>query len=165
MYSALNRIAVRSVPSLKCAVSQKAGVLSGPPRVVISKPEKLVSALILTLGVVGPTGYILSQIQTYRHRNDWARAHTVIFTFCMKHTSDVLNARFRRLFNTTIDCNLFHTVHSHCVLMIMMLMMIIELIRDNNIMDPWCLQFRFTDFTCLIDYECRRHKNILAWYP
>jgi len=70
MNSIVNRAAVRTVPTLKTLVMQKATLVSGPPRVPISKPEKLVSGIILSIGVVGPAGYILANVQNYRKRGE-----------------------------------------------------------------------------------------------
>ena len=66
----LSRLAVSrtAVPVRTVLVRQSANLLSGPPRVPISKPEKLVSGIILSLGIVTPSAYILANVQNYRKR-------------------------------------------------------------------------------------------------
>jgi hypothetical protein len=65
----LGRAVQRQVPTLKWLVQQRAGVLSGPPRVHISKPEKFVSGVVLALGIVAVPAYILVNVKHYRNRD------------------------------------------------------------------------------------------------
>ena len=65
----LTRLAARSLITARTVtVQQSANVLSGPPRVTISKPEKVISGILLALGIVSPSAYILANVQNYRKR-------------------------------------------------------------------------------------------------
>jgi len=71
MSAAINKLAVRAAPLVKPLVTvQKATLVSGPPRVRISKAEKLVSGILLSAGIVTPTGYILCNVKNYRKRGE-----------------------------------------------------------------------------------------------
>jgi len=55
---------------MKWMALQRAGILSGPPRVHISKPEKFVSGVLLALGIVMVPAYILVNVKHYRARGE-----------------------------------------------------------------------------------------------
>jgi len=67
--AALNKLAVRAAPVVKPLITvQSATMVRGPPRVRISKAEKLVSGILLSAGIVTPTGYLLYNVKNYRKR-------------------------------------------------------------------------------------------------
>jgi len=70
MNSVVSRVAQRQLPAMKWMALQRAGILSGPPRVHISKPEKFVSGVLLALGIVMVPAYILVNVKHYRARGE-----------------------------------------------------------------------------------------------
>ena len=67
----LSRAVVRRGAALRPLYQvQKAGVISGPPRVQISFVEKVVSGVILTTSITVPSFYFMGQILNYRSREE-----------------------------------------------------------------------------------------------
>jgi hypothetical protein len=72
MSAPLTRLSLRTVPTLKVLVAQRASILSGPPRVHISNGEKFGCAMLLIAGIITPSGWILTHVKHYRHRDWWS---------------------------------------------------------------------------------------------
>jgi hypothetical protein len=68
MYGLVRGVANRTTPIMKVAVTSKATVMAGPPRVPISFTEKLISGVIMAFAITAPSAYILANVQNYRKR-------------------------------------------------------------------------------------------------
>jgi len=68
MSAVLRGVLSRSAPVLRCNVTQKATIVSGPPRVRVSFAEKATLGGLMIIAIISPSGYILANIKNYRDR-------------------------------------------------------------------------------------------------
>ena len=67
MFVTMRGILMRSNRALKPCVTQKATVVSGPPRVRIPLWEKLTTGIAMNIIICAPIVYIMANLQHYRN--------------------------------------------------------------------------------------------------
>ncbi|KAK6180758.1 hypothetical protein SNE40_008752 [Patella caerulea] len=70
MSGVLRSVITKTAPAVRSNITQKANVMSGPPKHQISITEKVGVGVLMCAVVVAPASWILMNIPNYKKRDD-----------------------------------------------------------------------------------------------